>query len=169
MCINIHHGGRQGVQAAMHPLCGKSFKGDAKRERLVLVRFINYHCRLSWRKDRLMYVVLCLPKVVLGPAATQKTRQALDVECAPWKGAVCAVIVCGWGMAAVLRAGFGLWLLETTSRVMRWHVIPMTSSSHSLFYSSIACCPQRQQTGISGFGVWPHLRIPINKEWNSRD
>lgn len=151
MCINIHHGGRRGVQAAMHPLCGKSFKGDAKRERLVLVRFINYHCRLNWRKDWLMYVVLCLPKVVLGPAATQKTRQALDVECA-WM-CLCAVMVCSWRMAAVLRAGFGLRLLETTSRVMRWHIIPMTSSSHSVFYSSIACCPQRQQTGISGFGV----------------
>lgn len=35
-----------------------------------------------------MYVVLCLPKVFLGPAATQKTRQAPDVECA-WMLSLC--------------------------------------------------------------------------------
>lgn len=60
------------------------------------------------------------------------------------------------------------WLLEITRRVMWWHIIPMTSSSHSVSRSSIAHCPQRQQAGLSGFGVWSHLRMPINKEWNER-
>lgn len=69
----------------MHPLCGKSFKDDAKRERLVLVRFINYHCRGNWRKGQLTYTTVQLPKVGLDPAATQKTRQALDVEFTPWE------------------------------------------------------------------------------------
>lgn len=95
----------------MCPLCGKSLRDEAKRERLLLVTSINYHCRGNWRKDQLKCVTLHLPKVVLGPAATRQTRQALDVEFPPWEDVCfCGVMVCSHGLAAFLRAGLSLCL-----------------------------------------------------------
>lgn len=80
----------------MCPLCGKSLR-DAKRELLLLVTLINYHCRGNWRKDQLKCTTLHLPKVVLGPAATRQTRQALDVEFPPWEDdCVGGVMVCSF-------------------------------------------------------------------------
>lgn len=51
-----------------------------------------------------MYIMLHLPTVVLGPAATQKTRQALGVEFPPWEDAcfVVKLTVCSCGIAAYL-------------------------------------------------------------------
>lgn len=45
----------------------------------------------------------------------------------------------------------------------------MTSGSHFLICSPLACYPWRQQTDLSEFRVFFHLKMPNNKEWNERD
>lgn len=82
---------------------------------------------------------------------------------------LCGAMVCGRGVAAYLRAGFSLCLFIGSyeeSYVMTGLLV--TSGSHFLFCSPLPCHPWRQQVGLSGFGVWSHLRMLINKEWNER-
>lgn len=155
----------------MCPLCGKSLRDEAERESLLLVTSINYLCRWSWSKDQLKCVTLHLPKVVLGPAATQKTRQALDVEFPPWEEACfCGVVVCSHGLAAFLRSALSLCLFIGSyeeSYVMTHYTHGLWLLLSLLLTSFCYFC--RQQAGLSRFGVWCHLRMPVNKEWNERD
>lgn len=78
---------------------------------------------------------------------------------------LCGVMVCSRGIAAYLRAGFSLGLFIGNYE----ESYVMTSGSHFLVCSPLACSPWRQQADLSEFGVCSHLMLPNNKEWNERD
>lgn len=153
----------------MCPLCANHSE-TMQGERLLLVTFISHHCRWNWSKDQLQCITLHLPKVVLGPAATQQTRQALDVEFPPWEDAgFCGVMVCSRELAFLRAVWVFVFPLEVMRRIMWWYIIPMASGSCFLFCSPLACYSCRKQAGLSMFEVWCRLRMPVNKAWNERD